>query len=416
VAADGDGQPVIPVIVAGLGPLGLAIVERLVAAGTPVHAVVSALDGDAVAELNRLGVRAVTGSPGSPRVLEAAGLASASVVVLAADDDAGNVDAALLVRRQRADLPLVVRIFDPDLSAYLRDTVDGVTVLSMSALGAPRFAELALEALAPEPAPVRPHGRTRHRRRWGSIDRIVLRMLAGLVLTVVLSALYFTQALGLRFLDALYFVWTTVTTVGYGDIALRDAPDTAKLVGMGVMFAGAAFIAALYAVFTGSVVARRLDALRGRIPVRGHGHLVVAGAGHVGLRVTRILADQGHRVVVVERDGDNRHVSALRAEGHHVIVADATGEEILDLARVEAARAVLALTDSDGTNLHIALAARRRNPAVPVVVRLASPELSAHVAARHDALAASSLDIAGEAFARAALAASGAAPSPKAPA
>jgi voltage-gated potassium channel Kch len=105
-------------------------------------------------------------------------------------------------------------------------------------------------------------------------------------------------------------------------------------------------------------------------------------------------------------------VSALRAEGHHVIVADATVDETLDLARVEAAGAVLALTDSDGTNLHVALAVRRRSPAMPVVVRLASPELSAHVAARHDALAASSLAIAGEAFARAALAAVGAARPP----
>jgi Trk K+ transport system NAD-binding subunit len=393
------------VILAGLDPLGLAIVERLAAAGAPVHAVVSSREGDAIAELGRLGVPVVNGSPASLRVLETAGLASASVVVLATDDDASNVDAALLIRRQRRDLPLVVRLFDPDLSAYLRETVEDVTVLSMSALAAPRFAELALQAVGKAPAPAPPDVSARRRLRWGFIDPIVLRMLAGLVLTVGFSTLYFSHALGLRLLDALYFVWTTVTTVGYGDIALRDAPDTAKLVGMGVMFAGAAFIASLYALFTGAVVARRLDALRGRVPVRGRGHLVIAGAGHVGLRVARILAGQGRRVVVIERDGDSRHVSALRAEGHHVIVADATGEEILDLARVEAAGAVLALTDSDGTNLHIALAARRRNPAVPVIVKVASPELSAHVAARHDALAASSLAIASEAFARAALAA-----------
>ncbi len=78
---------------------------------------------------------------------------------------------------------------------------------------------------------------------------------------------------------------------------------------------------ALYAFFTGSVVARRLDAIRGRVPVRGHDHIVVAGAGHVGVRVARILAGHGHRLVVVERNGESRHVSALRAEGHHVIVA-----------------------------------------------------------------------------------------------
>ena len=154
-------------------------------------------------------------------------------------------------------------------------------------------------------------------------------------------------------------------------------------------------------------MARQLDFLRGRVPVRGRGHIVVAGAGHVGLRVTRLLAARGHRVVAVERNAASSHVSALQAEGHHVIVADAALDETLDLAGIDRAAAVLALTDSDATNVHVALAARRRQPELPIVVRLASPELSAHVAAHHDALTASSLAIASEAFTRAALGAAG---------
>jgi Trk K+ transport system NAD-binding subunit len=139
---------------------------------------------------------------------------------------------------------------------------------------------------------------------------------------------------------------------------------------------------------------------------------VVAGGGNVGYRVARLLAERGHRVVVVERDGQRRNVSALRAAGHHVIVGDASVDETLALARVDTAGAVLALTDADGTNLHVALAVRRSAPGVPVVVRLTSPELSAHVAARGDALAASSVAIAAEAFARAALAAAAPPPAP----
>jgi len=397
------------VIVAGLEPLGLAIAGRLVAAGVETRAITSPADAPgALPELEQLGVRVIPGSVRTVRALEAAGLASASALVLAADNDAENVDAALLVRRLREDLPLVVRLFDPDLTAYLHDTLPRVTVLSMSALSAPVFADLALRALAeprsaPEAQRASPATGEPGRRRAIPVDRVLARILAAFVLIVVGSAAYFAYSLNLRFLDAFYFVWTTVTTVGYGDIALRDASDLAKLVGMVVMFAGAAFIAALYALFTGSVVSRRLDAIRGRVPVRGHGHIVVAGAGNVGVRVARLLAGHGHRLVVVERDGESRHVSTLRADGHHVIVADASIDATLDLARIETAAAVLALTDSDATNLHVALAARRRHPGVPVVVRLASPELSAHVAGRHDALAVSPLAIAGEAFTRAAV-------------
>lgn len=59
----------------------------------------------------------------------------------------------------------------------------------------------------------------------------------------------------------------------------------------------------------------------------------------------------------------------------------------------------------------IVLTVHARCPDVPVVARLVSPELSTHVGDRKDARAASSIAIASEEFARAALAASeGAAP------
>ena len=59
-------------------------------------------------------------------------LESVSILVLSADDDAGNVDLALTVRRLRPDLPAVVRVFDEALAAYLRYTLDRLTILSMS--------------------------------------------------------------------------------------------------------------------------------------------------------------------------------------------------------------------------------------------------------------------------------------------
>ena len=55
-------------------------------------------------------------------------LQSASVLVLAADDDGGNVDLALQSKRLRPDLPLVVRIFDAPLAVFLSQTVPGTTV------------------------------------------------------------------------------------------------------------------------------------------------------------------------------------------------------------------------------------------------------------------------------------------------
>jgi voltage-gated potassium channel Kch len=338
-------------------------------------------------------------------------LDGASVVVLADDDDAGNVDLALAIRRRRPDLPLVVRLFDAALGDYLKSTLSQTTVLSMSALAAPVFADAALRAAGSRGAvaradkgPARARARRVARaRRWP--DRVLLSALAGLLLLVVLAAFFFSHALGLPFIDALYFVCTTVTTVGYGDIALKDAPVAVKIVGILLMLSGTGFVAVLLAVLTDWVVSRRLDVLRGHVRVRGRGHVVVAGCGNVGFRVAGLLRTQGHRVVVIERAAESRHVAALRDAGHHVIIADAAGAYALDLARVDDACVILALTDAQATNLHIALAVQARGAGTPVVIKAASPQLSAHVSQRKDAIAISPIDVAADEFARAALAA-----------
>ena len=105
------GSP--PILVAGADPLGLAVIERLVRAGAEVTALVTAAEASSQGrELERLGARAVVGSARSPGELLGAGIGGAAVLVLTADDDSQNVDAALAARRLRSDLPMVVRLFD----------------------------------------------------------------------------------------------------------------------------------------------------------------------------------------------------------------------------------------------------------------------------------------------------------------
>ncbi len=375
-----------PILVAGNGMLAGAIEQWLVAGGAAVE-------------------RCESGSaPG--RQLDALQLQRAAVLVLASDDDAGNVDRALRVRRLHPALPLVVRLFDSALASYLAESVPRVVILSMSGVAAPVFADAARRALGSRPAPAGGRARTRrrsHRPGRFRLDPVLLWALLLLLLLVFPSALVFSHGLGLRYMDALYFVWTTVMTVGYGDIALKDAADGLKLFGMVLMLAGASFIAVLFALLSDWVLTRRLDLLRGRTRERGGGHVVIAGAGHLGFRIAELLAGSGRRLVIIERDVESRNASALSAAGHHVIVADATNEEILELAGVDAAAVVLAVTDADAVNLQIALRAQAQG--VPVIMRLVSPELSAHVTQRGDGIAYSPVAAAAEVFSRAAMSA-----------
>ena len=74
-------------------------------------------------------------------------------------------------------------------------------------------------------------------------------------------------------------------TVGYGDITLHSAPDSAKIVGMGRCWWGPRSLAVLFAFFTSWIDVRRQDVLRGLVQVRWKDHVVLAGGGHMGIGV-----------------------------------------------------------------------------------------------------------------------------------
>lgn len=396
------------ILVCGLDLLGIAVIRQLVAKGETARALASA---DEVAsyshELRRLGVSVCVGVASSAGELEAAGLHEASAVILTANDDAENVDAALTARRIRPGVPIVARVFDPSLGQYLEETEAGLRVLSVSGLASPRFADLAMraakEARAERAAAAGAMLPGTKRRAPRLVDPILVRLALIAASVTVLSVWFFARALGVGVFDAFYFVVETITNTGYGDFAIREAGSSAKLVAILLMIGGAGLLALVYALVTGWFIARRLEVLQGRLAERGKGHAVIAGAGNVGFRVAQLLAAADRRVVVIERQADSRNASALRAEGHHVVVADAGLDESLDLAGVDRASVVLALTDSDAVNLKVALTVRGRGLDVPVVIRLISPELSDHLHGRKGIVTISPIAVASESFVFAAL-------------
>jgi trk system potassium uptake protein TrkA len=83
----------------------------------------------------------------------------------------------------------------------------------------------------------------------------------------------------------------------------------------------------------------------------------IIGAGRVGLRTARALADSGHDVVLVE--GDDDAVSRARSEGFQVIEGDGSLEETLDLTDLDSVDAVGALTGDLNDNFAACMIAKQ---------------------------------------------------------
>jgi Trk K+ transport system NAD-binding subunit len=405
------------VVLCGSDGLTHRVLEELHALGQDV-VVVAAVPGRRLAgRIDALGVPLVDGDFRDADTLAEAGAADAECVALLEEDDVGNIDAALAAQDVNPDVRLVVRMFNLDLGRRLEALFHDGEVLSASVLAAPAFAHAATrgnvampvrvrdrmlevvpaegagrlgvevreaereeetgpDAVARQAASLVRRMRARGRGLLRLFDARLAALLVALAAALAISAEVFHDAGDLGWLNSLYFTVTTITTTGYGDINLLDAPDGVKLYGMGLMLLGGLIVAVLFALVTDAVVTARIARTLGELPRPRSDHAVVCGLGRVGFRIVQRLVAAGVPCVAVERREDSPFLDATRRLGVPVLVDDASRRETLAPLRIDRARVVLAVTDDDLANLEAALNARTLNPSIRVVMRLFSPDLA----------------------------------------
>jgi voltage-gated potassium channel Kch len=210
---------------------------------------------------------------------------------------------------------------------------------------------------------------------------------AGLVVLIILSTVILRfgyrapDAHHLSYLSALYFTVETIATVGFGDYSFATQDAGMKVFAIVMIATGVALLSTAFALFTNLLVSRRIEQSLGRLEVPGMvDHVVVIGLGSVGIAVVRGLIDEGQRVVVIERDANNRYLAQARALGVPVLVADATQRQTHGMVNLGDAASVAVLTSDDLTNIETALAIREslgeRWEQVPVAVRVFDRDLA----------------------------------------
>jgi trk system potassium uptake protein TrkA len=93
---------------------------------------------------------------------------------------------------------------------------------------------------------------------------------------------------------------------------------------------------------------------------------VILGAGRVGLRTARVLSEEGHEVVIIERDP--MKVERAREQGFDVIEGDGSREERLEEAKIDESDAIGALTGDLNANFAACMIAKHHG--VRTVMRI----------------------------------------------
>lgn len=175
---------------------------------------------------------------------------------------------------------------------------------------------------------------------------------------------------GWPWLDGLWMVVITLTTVGYGETQPLSA--VGRIFTMGLIVSGVGLYAYSVSQFTRYIIdgelARGLALRRRRRQMqRLKGHFIVVGLGRLGKEVAEELSHRGLQVVAIESEpthvGDYPFLT-MCLEG------DGSSDELLREAAIESAAGLAASTGTDAANIFITLSARQMNPDIHIVTRV----------------------------------------------
>jgi hypothetical protein len=190
------------------------------------------------------------------------------------------------------------------------------------------------------------------------------------------AVMYFRQAMGLSWVDALYFVIVTVATIGYGNISLRDQSMPAKLVAIGLILRSTVFIRMIFSLTIYSIIRRRVQVSLGRRRYSHRNHVIICGLGRLGYFIAEGLLERGKKVLIVEKDESSGKVQHFRSRGADVYLGDARLPRVLQDVGVERAKARYSVIDNDYANLEIGLNARSIAPDMRLILRIVDRSMS----------------------------------------
>jgi voltage-gated potassium channel len=99
-------------------------------------------------------------------------------------------------------------------------------------------------------------------------------------------------------------------------------------------------------------------------------HIIIMGAGNVGLRVTRALVQLGFEVVMIDHKLPDERAIELNQMGVPAIIGDARLAQNLQKAGLPHAETFIACTSNDQANLEAIMAVRDMNPTVRIIARM----------------------------------------------
>lgn len=176
---------------------------------------------------------------------------------------------------------------------------------------------------------------------------------------------------GWSFLDSLYMTFTTLSTVGYGEVHVLSDPG--RIFTIFLILAGVGQMAYFLSLIFKLIIDTQFNQIFRRNKMKKQiaklkNHTIICGYGKMGHLIAKQMRKNNCDYVILEKDPDLRE--KLEAASELFIIGNASMDSVLEEAGIEDAKVLVTTVTTDAENVFITLTANSLNKNVRIISRV----------------------------------------------
>ncbi len=191
------------------------------------------------------------------------------------------------------------------------------------------------------------------------------RILLFFIIVLLSFAFIFARLEKITFFDAVYWVITTCSTVGYGDISPSNT--LTKIITMILMISGVALLGYLLSTISNTLISLNMGKMMGLSRIKTSNHVIVSGWNLIGRIATEELVKIGLEVVVIDEE---QQAAISGIANVHFVLGSCNDENTLQKASITTAAGIILAMESDADVILGVSSIRKSNSDITIIGRI----------------------------------------------